>query len=351
MSKPLVRNIYYMLSYAFQVLREDCYKDVETEQFDNVADLCAGILVKGISMQVRQGLHKEYVPRTEPLSAIKGHFEFSESVNTQSLVRNQLVCTYDEFSENALMNQVLKTTSLLLIADNSGVAEERRAALRKLMFYFARVDTVDLHSINWNLQYNRNNRNYQMMVAICFLVYRGLLQTQQDGTTHLMDFFDEQRMCHLYEKFLLEYCRDRYKGKLTVSSPEIPWQLDEESIDMDLLPKMQSDVLLSDGTAAVIVDAKYYSNNLQHSPFKKTVINNNLYQIKAYVSDYAGTHPGKKVGGMLLYAKTDYELQPHLDIINLGHRIVAHTVDLNKEWKYITEELDEYARLFFPNIS
>ena len=42
-----------------------------------------------------------------------------------------------------------------------------------------------------------------MLIAICELVVKGLLQTTVDGKTKLMDFLDEQRMCRLYEKFIL----------------------------------------------------------------------------------------------------------------------------------------------------
>ena len=34
-----IQNIYYMLSYAFQVLNEDGYKQVATEEFENTAEL------------------------------------------------------------------------------------------------------------------------------------------------------------------------------------------------------------------------------------------------------------------------------------------------------------------------
>ena len=32
-----IQNIYYMLAYAFQVLHEQGYKDVATEDFENTA--------------------------------------------------------------------------------------------------------------------------------------------------------------------------------------------------------------------------------------------------------------------------------------------------------------------------
>ena len=36
-----IKNIYYMLSYAYSVLQEDGYKSILTEEFDHVADLFA----------------------------------------------------------------------------------------------------------------------------------------------------------------------------------------------------------------------------------------------------------------------------------------------------------------------
>lgn len=72
------------------------------------------------------------------------------------------------------------------------------------------VGVLDIHLINWNLQYNKNNQTYRMLIAVCYLIIKGLLQTQSDGTTKLMDFFDEQCMCRLYEKFILEYYKKEH---------------------------------------------------------------------------------------------------------------------------------------------
>ena len=60
-----IRNIYYMLAYAFQVLRQKNYDDVAAEDFDNIQDLFAAILAKGVSQQIKQGLHREYITKNE----------------------------------------------------------------------------------------------------------------------------------------------------------------------------------------------------------------------------------------------------------------------------------------------
>lgn len=54
----LINNIYHMLAYAFQILNQKNYEDVAVESFDEMYDLLAAILAKGIGMQLKQGLYR-----------------------------------------------------------------------------------------------------------------------------------------------------------------------------------------------------------------------------------------------------------------------------------------------------
>lgn len=54
-----IQNIYYMLAYAFQVLHEQGYKDVATEDFENTAELLSAILCRGVSVQIKRGLCRQ----------------------------------------------------------------------------------------------------------------------------------------------------------------------------------------------------------------------------------------------------------------------------------------------------
>ena len=78
-----IQNIYYMLSYAFQVLNEQGYKQVTTEKFENFAELCAAILIKGVSLQIKRGLNREYLIKTESLSLLHGKIDIASSLNQQ----------------------------------------------------------------------------------------------------------------------------------------------------------------------------------------------------------------------------------------------------------------------------
>lgn len=332
-----IQNIYYMLSYAFQVLNEQEYKSVETEHFENVADLCAAILIKGLSKKLKRGLMKDYIPKREPLTALRGKMEISETLKTNSIIKRQVVCSYDEFSENAYMNHIIKTTMLrLMVAD---VDKSRKKEMKKLLVFLGNVEPLPIYSINWNLRYDRNNQTYRMLVSICYLVLKGLLQTQSDGTIRLMDFLDEQRMHHLYEKFILEYFRKEHP-ELTVGAPQIPWQLDDDFSDM--LPVMKSDIVLEKDGNILIIDAKYYAHNTQQRFNKATVHSANLYQIFTYVKNKQEELKDREVtvSGMLLYAKTDEQIVPDNTYQMSGNQISVKTLDLNCGFDKIREQLD-----------
>lgn len=335
-----IQNIFHMLSYAFQTLREQGYQDVATEEFGNTADLCAEILIRGISSQLKRGLGRAYVTKTEPLSSLRGKVEVSDSVKTMAVLQHRLVCTHDEFSVDTRMNQIIKATALLLL--HADVDRTRKKALKRLMAYFSDVSSIEPASIDWHMRFDRNNQTYRMLMGVCWLVCRGLLQTQKDGSSHLMDFFDEQRMSRLYEKFIFEYYR-REHPELSVSSPVIDWALDSDGDEM--LPIMRSDVVLAQGKRILIIDAKYYSHATQQRFGKRTIHSGNLYQIFAYVKNEEALLAGTphEVSGMLLYAATDEDVLPDSDYIMSGNRISAHSLNLAEDFASIRGQLDEIA--------
>ena len=103
--KILINNIYHMLSYAFQTLKQENYKDVSIEPFDEMYDLFAAILSKGIGFQLKHGLYKEYINYQEDLAVISGKINISETLKKYSAHKKVLSCNFDKFSENNLYNQ------------------------------------------------------------------------------------------------------------------------------------------------------------------------------------------------------------------------------------------------------
>lgn len=336
-----IRNIYYMLSYAFQVLNAQGYKEMATEDFHNIADLCAAILCKGVSQQIKQGLGREYIEKTEQLSALRGQINISESIKTQSMLRQRLVCSYDEFSVNFPLNQIIKSTMMLLL--HGDIDKRRKQELRRLLVYVGEVDALDIHTIDWHVQYNRNNEHYRMLISICYLVVKGLLQTNRDGSTKLMDFLDEQRMSRLYEKFILEYYRKHFPS-LHASDKAIIWDIPEETDPamIWLLPGMHSDITLRHHGLTLIIDAKFYQHAITSYMDRQMLNSANLYQIITYVKNEDKANSGN-VSGMLLYARTTEETEPFLSVKMGGNQIDVRSLDLNRSFNEIASALDEIA--------
>ena len=340
-----IKNIYYMLSYAFQILNEQGYKNLATEDFDNAGDLCAAILIRGITYQLKRGLGREYISETDTISAIRGKIEITESIKNQSMIRSQMVCTYDEFSVDSPLNQIIKSTVMLLLKGD--ISKSRKKELRKLMVYFDDVSVVDVRSINWAINYNRNNQTYRLLITVCHLVVKGLLQSKSDGSVKMMDFLDEQRMCHLYEKFILGYYKKHYSPRITASASQIEWALDDGISTM--LPTMQSDIMLTYKKGYVnktlIIDAKYYAHTTQVQYDVHTLHSNNLYQVFTYVKNKASK--GGEVSGMLLYAKTNEEIYPDNEYQMSGNKITVRTLDLNCDFELIAAQLDDIVQQHF----
>ena len=346
----IIKNIYYMLSYAFTSLNRGEYDNVSAEDFDNIHNLFAAILSKGVSYQLKQGLYREYIDKKEDLSVVRGKIDMPGTIQNQIARKRIVTCEYDELSENNLLNQIVKTSVFLLL--NSGtVKKEYKDALKKEMLFFAEVDIIDPRTIRWSsIRFQRNNRSYVMLIGVCQLLLQGLLQTTEKGEHKLLSFIDDQAMNRLYEKFLLEYYRVEHP-ELKAEASYIDWQLDDDNDE--LLPAMKTDITLSKKYSSdnryFIIDAKYYSHTTQSQFDKHSIHSSNLYQMFAYVKnkEYELAGVSHEVAGMLLYAETEDDIQPDNKYQMSGNTIYVKTLDLNKDFSEIRKQLDSISNSFF----
>ena len=338
----LIRNVYYMLAYAFQELRQNNYAEITGEKFDNIYDLFAEILIRGISYQLKQGLYREYISRNESMQTVRGKIDLNGTIVNRMRNNQQIVCDYDELSENNIYNRILLTTATTLIR-HSDVKKEKKSKLKQMMLFFQNVQPIDVHSIRWNaLRFDRNNRNYRMLLYLCYFVISEWLMTTEDGKFKMRGFSDDH-MCRLFEKFVLEYYK-KHHPDLKPCAAQIDWNIETEQSTLNILPIMQTDILLTIGERTLIIDTKYYTRSMQKQFDKATIHSNNLYQIHTYVTEYDENHTGK-VDGMLLYAKTQEDIVPDGQLKRKdGNYIYFKTLDLNQDFENIKKQLDGLIR-------
>lgn len=341
----LIKNIYYMLTYAFKELRLNNYEQIAGEDFENIHELFAEILCKGIAHLLKQGLHREYITIRESLPYLKGKLDIERTIKEKMAQHTNLACEHDELSENNLFNQIIKASAMLLL-HHPDVNKQQKHSLKRLMLFFEGVDDIPTSAIPWNrLRYDRNSRSYQMLHGLCFFLLQNKLLTTEDGCTKMAQFSDDH-MNLLFQRFVMEYYR-RHHPEYRACAKQIKWNLEPmDSVSANMLPIMQTDITLSLGERTLIIDTKYYSKTLQENFGKSTLHSNNMYQIHTYVTSEDVGHIGK-VDGMLLYAMTSETVQPdftqrHRD----GNVFMARTLNLNQDFEHIKLQLEALTKYF-----
>ena len=117
----------------------------------------------------------------------------------------------------------------------------------------------------------------------------------------------------------------------------------------DMLPVMQTDIMLTQGEKTLIIDAKYYAHSTQVQYDKHTLHSGNVYQIFTYVKNKEAELADQPhtVSGMLLYAKTDEDIYPEHEYSMSGNRIAVRTLDLSGYFDFIRAQLDAIVDKYF----
>ena len=343
-----VRNVFYMLAYAFGSLRQGEYRNLATEDFEHVHDLLAAVLALGLGRQLKQGLKREYMEVREETVSLRGKLDVAGTVAARLSRRRSVVCSYDELSEDNAANRAIKAAGMLLVRHGT-VDERRRLALLRDLACLQSVGHVDLRQVRWDsFRWSRMSLGYRTLLSVCQMIAEGMLLTNEAGELRIAEFIDDQHLYRLFEKFVLNYYREEHRW-LNAGAPHIPWAIDDGP--KELLPTMRSDITLSLGNRVLIIDTKFYEHTLHVYHGARSVISGNLYQIFTYVKNREALFADAphEVSGMLLYARTNEEVQPDQSYLMSGNRIEVRTLDLSSEFEDIASALDAIAYRFFGN--
>lgn len=341
-SRIVIRNVYYMLTYAFRFLEQTKYEKAASARFENAENLLAAILAIGVAQQIKQGLHREYVEKHETMPVIRGKLDLPATIRNRIRRNPKAACEFDELLEDSLHNRVLKTTMKALLR-TAGVEQAQKTDLKKNLVFFDGVGELPELKIPRNrLRFERNNRNYKMLIHICEMILKGMVQTTDRGECRLAQF-EEKNMPWVYENFILEYYR-RTRPDLNPAHTQVRWDFQGEVAGREQIPDMKTDITLRKDGKTLIIDAKYYGHILKASRqnAQKKLPSANLYQIFAYVKNMDREATGN-VSGLLLYAKTNELDVPKCKCNIGGNQIEAKTLDLDCDFEVIKRQLDEIA--------
>lgn len=342
MSSPIpIKNIYYLLAYAWDRLPESEVTDVSALDSSELVDLLAAVLGSGIRHLLRRGLDQNYIGHQEEIAGVRGRINIGVTARRMLISHGRTYCEFDELSVDTLPNQILLATAARLLKAPSLDAKLRNS-LRGLRRELGGISSIPLTKHAFRaVQLHGNNRYYRFLLNICELVLDISLVDEGRGDYKFRDFVrDEKAMARLFESFIRNfYIKER--PDLDVRAENIPWQASSLS-DPDLLylPNMRTDISVRDKphTKTLIIDAKFYKETFQTYYEKQSIHSANLYQLASYLQNLeVRDGPDGCADGMLLYpvVKEPIRLSYELN----GHRVRICTINLAADWRDIRDEL------------
>jgi 5-methylcytosine-specific restriction enzyme subunit McrC len=337
-----IENIYYLLCYAWNKLDEKERINVSAQDYTELADLFAKVLTSATKVLLKRGIGRSYIEVTNELAGVKGKIAISDTIKSNLLFKQRTICSYDEFSSNILINQILVTTLHTLLRIKQ-LDKNLKNEVRSLILMFPEIDKIEFKYATFRrVRLTRNTHFYGFILNVCEIIYECSLPTEDPGTLTFMDFTrDENKMNQLFEAFIRNFYRLEQKRFTTVKTEVINWQFSAASnSDFQYLPEMHTDITLENENEKIIIDAKYYSNTMAINFEKERVHSGNLYQLFSYlINQENGKDRNKKAVGILLYPTIEAEY--NLEYQYRFHKIQIKTVNLNSDWRTISSRLKE----------
>ena len=333
-----LKNIYYLLSYAFGFIQNTSTSKMGQEDFDSTEDLLGTILAEGMARLIRRGLDRDYIERVEELRVIRGRIDLGESLRGARIKRGYVTCQYEELEYNVLQNRLLKAAAGRLLISRSLNGDVRKE-LVGVYRAFHDIDGTGLSLSDFRkVRIHRNNRHYAFLLGIARMVFEYQVVDDSTGATAFFDFRDDEaRMGELFEAFIYNFYEAK-QCRFHVCRPHIQWfDSDEIAPGHVYLPRMRTDLVLEESGYALIMDMKYYKDMLSSWHEKGKLRSSHLYQITSYLNNIRRRNPYREHEGMLLYPvvqrefRQDYRLE--------GHTVKIRTVNLDQEWIGIETDL------------
>ncbi|MDG1463124.1 MAG: 5-methylcytosine-specific restriction endonuclease system specificity protein McrC [Gammaproteobacteria bacterium] len=344
MSSPIpVKNIYYLLSYAWDRLPESEVTDVSGLESTELVDLFATVLSGGINHLLRRGLDQGYLLHDEEIAGVRGRINVARTARRMLLAHGRAHCEFDELSIDTQPNRILRATVRRLLKAKN-VDKELRLKLRGLDRELRDVTEVPLTKhLFRSVQLHGNNRYYRFLLNICEMALDMSLVDEEEGAYRFRDFIrDERAMARLFESFLFNFYRIE-RPDLRLKKERIYWQASSSSDpELRFLPTMETDISVRNKphTETLIIDAKFYEQTFQKHYDKESVHSANLYQLASYLRNLEYREgPDSQAAGMLIYPVVERSVRLSYELN--GHPMQIATVNLNAEWQDIRAELLE----------
>jgi 5-methylcytosine-specific restriction enzyme subunit McrC len=310
-----IRRLLFLLSYSMDPRQ---WRQLGFG-FDDDDDLFEA-LIPGFSFQLeqalRQGLCSGYRKEEGALFTVRGQIRVADQIRNHFGVMPPIECSYDEFTDDTPMNQLLKAAIVRL-----GILRIKsptsRARLRSLAAAFSNVSYVSFDPEYLpQVRYDRANDHFRGAVELARLILRSRSIDADAGRVSGASFLIN--LATVFENFVVTALRE----VLGLSPQSFPQHAAGRPLflDADMQLRLEPDISWwSHGRCVFMGDVKY-----KRTPDAAGVKHPDLYQLLAYTTATQLPH------GLLIYAAGE-ETSREISIPAAAKKIEVVTLDLDRE--------------------
>jgi 5-methylcytosine-specific restriction enzyme subunit McrC len=338
-----VKNLFYLLSYVWDVNWELEWSSIDADQSTDALNLLTKILTISADRLIRRGLDRGYKDVSEEIFGVRGRIDIAKTIKRNGFANSKLTCNFEELSHSVIHNQIIKTT-LQNLSKAEGLDRHLREEVLDLTHRLQAIEPIRLsQNVFSKVRFHANISNYRLPVAVSKLIYDQLLPSQESGKYQFVNI-SEEKLYAIFEKFVFKYYEKHlnqtsYTG---IKRDSLNWQNTyfEEGLD-DFLPIMKTDVSLFNDLSKLVIECKFYESALQvrkidGKDLKETFISNHLFQLFAYLKNIEIKN-NKAISGLILYPENGKKISSTYSMH--GHKVSIKTINLDSSPQEINDQM------------
>ncbi len=334
-----IRNVYFLLCYAWNRLSETGLADVASDGVTELVDLLARVMVNGVSRLRRSGFERGYKLTEAEIPGIRGRIKIWDTVGRFQDRHGRATCIYDDLTIDTPQNRVIKA-AMRALCSISSLGFENRSKLKRLVNELFEVTDLPLErGLFREVRLHANNRHYKFLIDVSRLILDCAIPDEVTGNYRFRDFSREgPEMARLFEAFVRNFLRVE-RPDLDVGAEDVEWiATSDEDPELSLLPNMRTDINVRSLDRTLVIDTKFYHDTLQTNYSKQTIHSGHLYQLVGYLRNMESRpNADASAEGMLLYPVTSNPID--VGYVIQGHKIRVRTIDLAMEWHDIEAQM------------
>lgn len=319
------KNIYYMLCYCVDELKYFETSEINYEEINGTHDLLATLLCNSFEVLYKNGYIKKYKKEQIVTDKPRGRIDIPKSITTGSIATGKLVCTVSNMDIDNKLNRIIKAAFSILISSNN-IADDKISDNLMTQLYNYKQMLRKVSDIQINNTILNDIRGipewYRPIMIVCKFIINDWLAFDTTGKHRLLELKDEQRLCYIWQKYLLEFCRREYSD-YKVYNP----------VFGEGRHQWRTDLIIDDknNKFAVIADAKWYETS--------SMSTNNINQVNAYESKYMHKYPEYSTVGLVVYASSDKTTVFEPEMMDNGKTVTEVLININQDKEILENDI------------